>query len=110
MLTNLTPGEGGDSSCGTAAAGLRAEDAEVDVDDPRVELRPGPLAEAPAGLGGREALPVGPVGGHGVEGVADEDDARLERDLLAALSVRVARAVPVLVAVAHDRPHVLEPL
>jgi len=42
--------------------------------------------------------------------VADEDDARLERDLVAGDAVGIAAAVPALVAVAHDRPHRLEPI
>ena len=42
--------------------------------------------------------------------VADEDDARLERDVLAGDAVGVAAAVPALVTVADDRPHDLEPV
>ncbi len=41
--------------------------------------------------------------GHRVEGVADGDDPRAERDRLAAEAVGVAAAVPALVAGAHDR-------
>src|SRR5438067_5225495 len=93
-----------------AAPRPRVKLPQVDVHDARVELRPGALAQAPQGLGCREPLAVWPVGRHRVEGVADEDDPRLERDLLAALAVRIAGAVPVLVAGADDRTHVLEPL
>src|SRR5207245_1996301 len=55
-------------------------------------------------------LPIRSVGRHRVEGVADEDDPRLERDLVAGDPVRVARAVPALVAMAHDRAYVLQPV
>ena len=37
-------------------------------------------------------------------GVADEDDPRLERDIVARDPVRIALAVPALVVVADDRP------
>ena len=45
-----------------------------------------------------------------MERVADEDDARLERDRLGGEPVGIPGAVEVLVAVADDRPHVLEAL
>ena len=62
---------------------LVVEDAQADLDDEGVELRAAPSIEpAP-----RHLLAEGPsvraVGGHRVEGVADEDDPRLERDLVA---------------------------
>ena len=72
---------------GGAAGQRRRVQREEDLDDPRVELRAGGLAEPPAGLFDREPRPVGPVGRHGVVGVADEDHARLDRDLLAGESV-----------------------
>ena len=50
-----------------------------------------------------QRLAVGALRGHGVEGVADGDDPRSKRDLLAGQAVRVARAVPALVARADDR-------
>ena len=71
---------------------------------------PGRLAQAAGGLFDREAPPVRPVGRHRVVGVADEDDARLDRDLLTREAVRVAAAVPVLVAVADDLADLLQPL
>ena len=49
------------------------------------------------------ARAVRAVLGHRVERVADGDDARAERDRLAAEAVGVAAAVPALVARAHDR-------
>ena len=60
------------------------------LDDARVELRAGALAEPPHGLLDRKAPAVGPVGRHRVERVADEDDARLERNLLARQPVGIA--------------------
>src|SRR5204862_7329435 len=47
---------------------------------------------------------------HGVVLVPDEDDPRLERDRLLREAVGVALAVPALVAVAHDRPDLLQAL
>jgi hypothetical protein len=43
-----------------------------------------------------------------VEGIAREHDPRLERDGVAGETVRVARAVEVLVGAAHDVPHLAE--
>src|SRR6266511_4190572 len=68
----------------------------------RVELGAGAghdLLEGP--LVGHRA-PVGPVGGHGVEGVADREDARAQRDLLAAQAGGIAASVPALVVGADD--------
>ena len=48
--------------------------------------------------------PVGAVRGHGGEGVADEDDLGAERDAVAREAVRVAAAVPALVAGADELP------
>ena len=59
------------------------EHAQADLDDARVELRAGRLGEAPERLLDRQRLAVRAVGRHRVERVAGEDDARLERDLLA---------------------------
>src|SRR5438552_235315 len=55
------------------------KDPEVDLDDAGVELRARSLAQAPQRLGRRQPLAVRPVGRHRVEGVANEDDPRLER-------------------------------
>ena len=84
------------------------EQQDEGTDDVRIELRAGPLTEAPRRLLHRQAATVRPVGGHGVEGVADEDDARLERDELAGELVRIPAAVPPLVTMAHDRADVLQ--
>jgi hypothetical protein len=51
------------------------------------------------GVGLRAAAAVGPVGRHGLEGVGHEDDARLERDLIAAQAGGIAAAVGTLVVV-----------
>ena len=74
----------------------------------RVELRAGALAEAAHRFRMAEPLAVRAVGRHRVVGVADEDDAGLERDALVAEPVRIATAVPPLVAVADDRADFLE--
>src|SRR5690349_2205038 len=95
---------------GAVRNGHLEREAQEDVDDVGVELGAGALAEATACLLAAEPLAVGPVGRHRVEGVADEDDPRLERDLPAGLLVRVAGAVPALVAAADDRAHLCEPL
>src|SRR5581483_11583462 len=81
-----------------AARDVVPRKAQEHVDHLRVELRPRALAQPPARLVHREALPVRPVGRHRVEGVADEDDPRLDRNLVAGLAVGIAVAVPALVA------------
>ena len=48
---------------------------------------------------------VAAIAGHRVPRVADEDDARAQRDVLAGQAVGVAAAVPALVAGAHDAAH-----
>src|SRR4029450_9788856 len=53
-------------------------------------------------------LAIGTVGRHCVVRVADEDDARLNRDFLAVKAVGIALPVVALVAVPDDRPYVLE--
>src|SRR3989442_4444208 len=72
------------------------------VDDDRVELR----ALAGFQLGERELgcapLAVGAGRRHGVIGIADGHDARVQRDVLARQSVRVAAAVVPLVVVQDD--------
>src|SRR5436305_508822 len=88
----------------------RADDADARLDRGRVELRPRVLLEPADRLACGQFLAVRPVGRHRVERVAAEDDARLDRDLLAGELVGVAGAVEVLVTVAYDRPHLLEPL
>ena len=50
----------------------------------------------------RHRLPVRPVRGHRVVGVAREHDPSGDRDLLAGQAVRIAESVPALVARAHD--------
>ena len=78
------------------------------VDDLRVELRARGLDESPPRLFLAERLAVRAVGRHRVEGVAGEDDPRLERDLLARQVVRIAGAVVVLVRAADDEPDLAE--
>ena len=59
---------------------------------------PAPASSSTIASSRLRAVAVDPVGGHGVVGVAGEDQARLERDLLAAQSIRIAGPVPALVA------------
>ena len=70
------------------------EDAQRDLDDMRIELAPAPLGEPAHRLAVAEAAPVRPVGRHRVVRVADEDDPRLERDVLAGDAVRIAARRP----------------
>src|SRR4051812_25194217 len=51
-----------------------------------------------------QPLAIRAIGRHGVVRVADEDDPSLERNVLARDAVRVAAAVPALVAMTDDRP------
>ena len=71
----------------------------------RAGCRPRGAAPSTAASGGRDVA-VGPLGGHRVEGVGHRDDARLDRDLLAAEPVGEAAAVEPLVVRAHDPEHV----
>src|SRR5262249_2843080 len=78
-------------------------------DDRRVELRPS--ATLQLGESGFARLPraVLPVGRHRVVRVGDEDDPRLEGDLLAAQTVRVTRTIPALVVVEDDLGDRIDP-
>jgi energy-coupling factor transporter ATP-binding protein EcfA2 len=92
---------------GRKRSGLADSPAER-VDDARVELRAGAAPHLGERLCFGAGCAVGAVGRHGAEGVAGADDARDERDLLAGEPVRVAAAVPVLVAGADDAADVAE--
>ena len=85
-----------------------AEHAQERVDHLRVELRSRGFDEPPLRLVLAQRLAVRAVGRHRVEGVAGEDDPRLERDLLAGEVVGIAGAVVVLVRAADDEPHLAE--
>src|SRR5207247_11123104 len=71
----------------------------ADCDHLRVELRPGTFVEPTNRFLQREALAVGPVGRHRVVGVANEDDPRLDRNVLAPAAVGVTGPVVALVTV-----------
>src|SRR5262249_35263873 len=75
-----------------------------------VELRARTLLEPAKCLVTRKSLAIRPVGRHRVVRVAHEDDARLERDVLAGNPIGIAGAVVALVAVTHDRADILEPV
>ena len=68
-----------------------------------IELGAGAALELGQSSLDRERRPVRPVRGHRVERVRDAEQAGLDRDLLAAEAVRVARPVPALVVVEHVR-------
>src|SRR4051794_12912780 len=70
--------------------------------DRGVELRSGAGTQLVQRLLRGAPRGVRALGGHGVEGVRDRDDARAERDLVGDLAVRVAAAVPALVRGADE--------
>jgi hypothetical protein len=74
----------------------------------RVELNSGVGVELRQGLADRNRRAIGPVGRHRLEGVGDKDDARLQRDLVAAESMRIAASVDVLMVVEHPPGFFLE--
>src|SRR4051812_40721321 len=77
-------------------------------DDAWIELCARAAAELVEGFRRRERLAVGAAADHRIVGVARADDARAERDFLAAQPVGIAAAVPALVSGTHeprDRPH-----
>src|SRR5206468_9421945 len=80
----------------------------ADVDDPRIELRACAFVEAAQGFLLGEPLPVRAVRRHRVVRVADQDDPRFDRDVIAAEAVRIAGAVETLVTVSYDRLDILE--
>src|SRR5205085_11976674 len=79
-----------------------SDDREDLVDHLRVELGASTAAELGDRFLEEKRRPVRAIGRHRVEGVAAADDPRQERDLLAGEPVRIALAVPALVAGADD--------
>jgi len=82
------------------------------LDAPRVELRARAAVQLLQRGGGAARTLVGPVGGHGVERVGDQEDAGGERDRVTAEPVRVAAAVEALVGVPDpggDRCQAVDP-
>src|SRR5688500_2509641 len=67
-----------------------------------VELRPRTAAELRNSVILAYRIAVRALGRHGVEGVADGHDARPKRDVVPAQAVRIAAAVPALVARANQ--------
>ncbi len=68
-----------------------------------VELPPGAAVQLLNGLLQRNDAPVRTVGGHGVNRVADQDDARDQRNGIAGQAVRVTAAVAVLMVMGYYR-------
>lgn len=77
------------------------DDGEQRVDDAGIELGAGVPDHLGSGLFDTDRLAVRAVGDHRVEGVADQDDAASQRNLLTRYAVGVALAVPALVFVAN---------
>src|SRR6185312_12220640 len=87
---------------GATRVGLALEQLEHLLDDLRVELAAGAAPQLLDDGGQRQRRPVRPVGRHCVERVGAADDPRDQRDVLAGEAVRIAGAVPALVARADD--------
>ena len=82
---------------------LALHDGRNKRDELGVELGAGLALELVERLLDGSGGPVRPVVDDRVVGVDQADDPRPDRDPLAAQAVRIARAVPALVVVAHDR-------
>src|SRR3954453_23156285 len=92
-----------------ARLALAVERADEHLGHLRVELRAGVLAELADRLAVVHRLSVGAVGDHRVVGVAGQDDAGADRDLLALEPIGVAAAVEALVLAADDARDPAEP-
>src|SRR5439155_9209681 len=82
--------------------------AEERVDDLRIELRAAAALHLATGFVDGQRRSIGTIGGHRIEGVGHGEDARPQRDALAGDGIRIARAVPALVVMTHDRRDALE--
>src|SRR3990172_1651865 len=82
---------------------LPADDGDEGVHDAAVKLLPGAAVQLLERLLKRDDALVGAVGGHRVEGVADEDDTGAEWYIIACETVGVAAAIVVLVVVGDYR-------
>src|SRR5919198_1901796 len=96
--SGLTRERGGGFERGSADAELLGEGG----DDARVELRPRATPQLGECRVRRALRAVDPIRRHRVVRVRDEDDARAERDVLAAQAVRIACTVPPLVVVQNE--------
>src|SRR5277367_6290329 len=76
--------------CGAQVGPGLGGDGEEDFDDLGVELCAGATADLVSGFGEAGSFSVGPVGGHGIEGVCDGEDARAEGDLFATQAAWIA--------------------
>src|SRR5687767_6519312 len=85
-----------------AQLAIAVEAAQERLNDLRVELRAGALAQLAKGVAVRHGLAVRAVARHRVVRVAGEDDPAAHRNGVAGQAVGVAAAVPALVLVAHD--------
>src|SRR5216684_5783566 len=78
------------------------------VDHARIEARAGEALDLLDDVVELHRLLIGPVRGHGVEGVCDGDDACLHRNLVGGQAVGIAAAAPLLMVVFHARDDVDE--
>src|SRR6266700_3472565 len=101
---------GGEAGVERGVQRLQVGDGDERLGHGRVELRAGAGHDLVDRLLERQRAPVGPVGGHGVEGVAHREDARAEGDDLDGGSERLDSGDhlhPHLGVHAHDQPLVL---
>src|SRR6266487_354457 len=78
-------------------------------DNHRVELAPRPFQQLLANLLHRAVRTVGAVGAHRRPRVTDRDDPRLDPDIVAAATVRIAAPIKALVVLAHDQRYPAQP-
>ena len=97
---------------GDEGVALALEKSQERRDAGRVELAARVLVQFPHDAVEGHGLAVGPVTRHGLDGVAHQDQARGERDLVAlqVIGVTPVRAVEPLVVVAHARHDVAQEL
>src|ERR1035437_3082205 len=87
---------------GTDGENLR-QDAEKALDQPRIEVPPGLIADIGDGLVNRPRPLVRTNRGEGVENVADGDNPRLDRDGLADAAGGITATVPLFVMAEGDK-------
>src|SRR5579883_3509972 len=84
-----------------AAASRAFEQARHRVDDDRVPLGTPPGLQNIQGSARRDRSAIRPIADHGVEGVHDREDPRLERNVLTRKTIRITEPIPALVMRAY---------
>ena len=87
---------------GTHKIGALVQKRNQQAHDGGVELRSGVLLQHGICVFDGHPFPIWPVGRHGVERVAHQDDARLDRNRAGRQPVRIAAPIEALVTVAND--------